>query len=102
MAQETAHPSRRWGGPVKAWALSRVQPVGQRRSAPLAPNGTLAQNDFVAVTGDAPRGVAGVDDQLGGIDDGAEVVTGMVGRDDDGVVTGERLRVEGHGLHLFE
>src|ERR1700722_14328094 len=61
----------------------------------------LAEDDFLAVAHYATGGVAGVDYQLGGVDDGGVVVAGMVGGDDYAVVAGQGLWVQGHGLHVF-
>src|SRR5256884_2422320 len=62
---------------------------------------TSAEHDFFAVPHNPARGVARVDDQLGGIDDGGVVVTRVVGGNHHGIVARERLRIERHGFHVF-
>src|SRR5690242_9257958 len=49
----------------------------------------LAEDDFVAAALDAAGGVAGVHDELGGIDDVGVVVAGVVGCNDDAVVAAD-------------
>src|SRR5579872_1889775 len=63
--------------------------------------GELAEDDFVAATLDAASGVARVDDQLGRVNDLGVVVAGVVGGNDDAIVTGDGLRVERHRLHVL-
>src|SRR5258708_34817474 len=60
----------------------------------------LTENDFRAVTNHPAGGVARVNDELRGIHDGAIVVAGMVGGDQDGVIFPERLRTQRHGFHI--
>jgi len=55
----------------------------------------LTEDDFRAVADHPASGVARVDDQLGGIHNGAEVVAGMIGGNEHGVVPGERFALRG-------
>jgi hypothetical protein len=51
---------------------------------------------------DAARGIAGVDDQLRGLDDHRVIVAGVIGGDEHAVVCGQRLAVNRHGFHSLE
>src|SRR5262249_54287715 len=62
----------------------------------------LAGHDAVAVSRDAARGVAGVHDDFGSVDDGVVIVAGVVGGDDGRVVLAEALRGQRHRLHVLK
>src|SRR6267154_1620355 len=61
----------------------------------------LTEHDFFAVAHHAARGVARIDHQLCAIGNRRKVIARMVGSDNHGIVTSQRLRIQGHRFHAL-